>query len=82
METTTVRVRRATQEKLKKLSSTEHVTITDLIDKLVKEHERSFWEGFEDEAMAFLDKDESKARRTFEGALGDGIGRREKSKKR
>ncbi len=82
METTTVRVHKATQERLKKLSSTEHVTITDLIDKLVNEHERSFWKGFEDEATAFLDKEESKARKTFEGALGDGIARQEKSKKR
>ena len=75
METTTVRVNKRTQERLKKLSSSEHVTITQLIDKLVNEHERSFWKGFEDEAKAFLDKGETKARRTFEGALGDGIDR-------
>jgi len=75
METTTVRVHKRTQERLKKLSSTEHVTITNLIDKLVDEHERFFWTGFEDEARAFLDKDEAKARKTFEGALGDGIDR-------
>jgi len=75
METTTVRVHRTTQERLKKLSSSEHVTITELIDKLVDEHERSFWKGFEDEAKAFLDKGEAKARKTFERALSDGIDR-------
>ena len=42
METTTVRVHKATQEKLKKISSSERVSITDLIDRLVEEHERSF----------------------------------------
>jgi len=73
METTTVRVRKITQEKLKKLSMTEHVSITELIDKLVEERERSFWKGFEDEAEAFLDKEERKTRKTFEGALGDGL---------
>ncbi len=75
METTTVRVHKTTQERLKKLSVAEHVTITELVDKLVDEHERFFWKGFEDEAKAFLDKEEVKARRTFEGALGDGIER-------
>lgn len=73
METTTVRVRKITQERLKKLSASEHVSITELIDKLVEERERSFWKGFEDEAEAFLDKEERKTRKTFEGALGDGL---------
>lgn len=73
METTTVRVRKITQERLKKLSTTEQVSITELIDKLVEERERSFWKGFEDEAEAFLDREERKTRKTFEGALGDGL---------
>lgn len=75
METTTLRVHKATQIRLKKLSAAEHVTITELIEKLVDEHERLFWKGFEDEAKSFLDKGETKARKTFEGALGDGIDR-------
>lgn len=75
METTTVRVHKTTQERLKKLSVAEHVTITELVDKLVDEHERFFWKGFEDEAKTFLDKEETKARKTFEVASGDGIER-------
>ncbi len=75
METTTVRVHKTTQERLKKISSTEHVSITELIDKLVEDHERSFWKGFEDEAKAFLCKEETMARKSFEGALGDAIDR-------
>lgn len=75
METTTVRVHKTTQERLKRLSASEHVTITELLDKLVDEHERSFWKGFDDEAKAFLDRNEAKARKTFEGALGDGVER-------
>lgn len=39
METTTVRVHEITQERLKKISSTEQVSITELIDKMVEEHE-------------------------------------------
>ncbi|MEK6725592.1 MAG: hypothetical protein AABY54_03455 [Deltaproteobacteria bacterium] len=68
METTTVRVHKITQERLKKISSAEHVSITELIDKLVEEHEKSFWKGFEDEARAFLSKEETKARNSFEGS--------------
>ena len=75
METTTVRVHKTTQERLKKLSSAENVTITDLVDRLVDEHERFFWKCFEDEANAFLDKEELKVREIFEGASGDGIER-------
>jgi len=73
METTTVRVHKKTQEKLKKISSSEHVSITELIDRLVEEHERSFWKGFENEAVTFLDKEEKKSRKSFEGVLGDGL---------
>ena len=73
METTTVRVHKTTQKKLKKISSSEHVSITELIDQLVEEHERSFWRGFEDEAVTFLDKEEKRSRKSFEGVLGDGL---------
>jgi hypothetical protein len=73
METTTLRVHKTTQEKLKKLSATERLSMMQLIDKLIEEHETSFWKGFENEATAFLDKEESNARKTFEGALGDGL---------
>jgi hypothetical protein len=73
METTTVRVHKTTQEKLKKISLSERVSITELIDHLVEEHERSFWRGFEDEAVTFLDKEERKSRKTFEGVLGDDL---------
>lgn len=73
METTTVRVHKTTQAKLKKISSSERVSITELIDQLVEEHERSFWRGFEDEAVTFLDKEENKSRKIFEGVLGDGL---------
>ena len=65
METTTVRVYKTTREKLKKISSSEHVSITELIDQLVEEHERSFWRGFEDEAVTFLDKEEKKITKIF-----------------
>lgn len=75
METTTVRVHKTTHEKLKKLSTTEQLSITELIDKLAAEHELSFWKGFGDEARGFLDKEERKARKTFEGVLRDGLAR-------
>lgn len=54
METTTLRVHKATQIKLKRLSAAEDVTITELIDKVVNEYERLFWKGFDDEAKGFL----------------------------
>lgn len=73
METTTLRVHKTTQAKLKKLSSTERLSIMQLIDKLVEEHAASFWRGFENEAALCLDKEERKARRTFEGPLGDAL---------
>lgn len=49
------------------------MSITELIDQLVAEHERSFWRGFEDEAVTFLDKQERRSRKSFEGVLGDGL---------
>jgi len=75
METTTLRVHKTTQVRLKKLSAMEHLTMTDLVDRLVDEHERRFWTGFDEEAKQCLDKKEAKARKVFEGALGDGIDR-------
>lgn len=81
METTTLRVHKATQSRLKKISAAEHISITELVDKLVDEHERSFWKGFKEESMAFLGKEETKTRKTFEKALGDGIEIRKSSKK-
>ncbi len=75
METTTVRVRKPTQERLKKLSADERISIADVINKLIDEHEKSFWKRFDEEAKAFLDKEESKTRKTFEKILGDGLER-------
>ena len=73
MQTTTVRVREQTREKLKKISGIEKVSITDLLDKLVKEYEKSFWEGFDNEAEAFLNKKELKLRTIFEKTMKDGF---------
>lgn len=73
METTTVRVHKRTQEKLKKISGAEKISVIKLIDKLINEHEKSFWKGFKEEANAFLDKEEIKTRKTFEKALKDGL---------
>ncbi len=73
METTTIRVRKPSREKLKKISTDEGVSITELIDKLIDEHERSFWKGFNEEAKAFLDREEKKTRKTFERSLRDGL---------
>ena len=81
METTTLRVRKTTQAILKKISTAEHISITGLVDKLVDEYERSFWKGFEEESTVFLDKEETKTRKTFEKALGDGIETRKAAKK-
>lgn len=81
METTTLRVRKTTQTRLKKISTAEHISITDLVDKLVDEHERSFWKGFEEESVVFLDKEETKTRKIFEKALGEGIETRKAAKK-
>ncbi len=73
METTTVRIYKQTQKKLKKISVHENVSIVELLDKLIKEHEKSFWHGFDDETKFFLDKEEIKARKTFEKVLKDGL---------
>lgn len=73
METTTLRVRKTTQSRLKKISTAEHISIMELVDKLVDEHERSFWKGFEEETISFLNKEEVKTRKTFENAVEDGL---------
>lgn len=70
METTTLRVHKTTQSKLKKISAAEHISIMELVDKLVDEHERSFWKEFDEESIVFLDKEEAQARKTFENAYG------------
>ena len=76
MKTTTLRVLKTTQARLKKISTAEHISIMELVGKLVDEHERSFWKGFEEESISFLDKEEIKTRKAFENTLGDGIGTR------
>ncbi|MFO0793378.1 MAG: hypothetical protein U0586_04865 [Candidatus Brocadiaceae bacterium] len=81
METTTLRVRKTTQLRLKKISAVEHISITELVDKLVDEHEKSFWKGFDEESTVFLDKEETKTRKIFEKVLGDGIEIRKAAKK-
>ncbi len=73
METTTVRVRKTTQKKLRQLSVASDLRIADVIDRLVTEQKKSFWEGFEDEAKSFLDKGERRLRKSYEGALSDGL---------
>jgi hypothetical protein len=73
--TTTLRVHKTTQIRLKQLSAAKQVTITDLVDRLVDEHASTFWKGFNEEAKKCLNKGESKSRKTFEGALGDCIDR-------
>lgn len=81
METTTLRVRKSTQSRLKKISASEHISITELIDKLVAEHERSFWKGFDEESTVFLDNEEKKTREIYEKTLGDGVETRKATKK-
>ncbi len=73
METTTVRVHKQTQAKLKKLSADTNASITDLIDRLIEEHGKSFWRGFDEEAKTFLDSKERKTRKAFERVSGDGL---------
>jgi len=46
MQTTTVRVSKPTQKKLKKLSADAGISITNLIDRLLEEQRSSFWKGF------------------------------------
>lgn len=81
METTTLRVHKTTQSRLKKISAAERISITDLIEKLVDEHERSFWKGFDEESTVFLDKEEITTRKIFDKAVGDGIETRKTAQK-
>lgn len=73
MEATTIRVSKQTQKRLKKISGAEHISIVKLIDKLVNEHEKSFWKDFDGEAKEYLDKEEMRTRKTFGKVLKDGI---------
>ncbi len=73
METTTVRVKKKTQERLKKLAAANRISVTELVEKLVTRHGKSFWDGFDGEAGKALDKREKKARKGFEGTLKDGL---------
>jgi len=72
-ETTTVRVREETRVRLKKISAMEKISMTELLDRLVNEHEKSFWDGFDREAEANLSREEKKARKIFERTLKDGL---------
>ncbi len=69
--TTTVRVKKSTRERLKKLAAAGKVSITKLLEELVVRHEKSFWDGFNDEALHVLNKSEKKARKMFERVLKD-----------
>ncbi|MBI4829464.1 MAG: hypothetical protein HY804_11770 [Nitrospinae bacterium] len=69
--TTTIRVRKKTRARLKKLSARSQMNVGALIDALLDRHEASFWDDFDREAKAFLDKDERRVRAAFEGVLKD-----------
>ncbi len=71
--TTTIRVKKSTRERLKKLAAAGRVSITKLLEELVARHEKSFWDGFNDEALHALNKSEKKTRKMFEKVLKDGL---------
>jgi predicted DNA-binding ribbon-helix-helix protein len=73
METTTVRVRKITQERLKKLSTTEHVSITELIDNLVEERERSFGKDLRRKLRNSSIRKKKKQEKLLKRVLGDGL---------
>jgi hypothetical protein len=73
MDTTTIRVSRSARAKLKMMAARERVSTTALIEKMIAEREKAFWEGFAEEAGKFLDSAEKKARRTFDATLADGL---------
>ena len=73
MDTTTIRVSRVARDKLKTLAARERVSASALIEKMIDEREKSFWEGFDEEAGKFMDSAEKKARRTFDATLADGL---------
>lgn len=68
---TTIRVRKKTRARLKKLSARSQMSAGALIEALLDRHEASFWDDFNREAKAFLDKNERRVRATFEGVLKD-----------
>ncbi len=71
--TTTVRVREETRVRLRKISAMEKISMTELLNRLVDEHEKSFWDGFDREAETHLSREEKKARKVFEKTLKDGL---------
>lgn len=73
VETTTVRVTKQTRQKLKKLAADSGLSVTEVVARLVKRHEKGFWEGFDEEAAKPPTVAERKARRTFEPVLTDGL---------
>lgn len=73
MDTTTIRVSRSARDKLKTLAARERVSASALIEKMIAEREKSFWEGFDEEAGKFMDSAEKKGRRAFDGTLADGL---------
>ncbi|MBF0634050.1 MAG: hypothetical protein HQK85_05310 [Nitrospinae bacterium] len=73
MDTTTIRVSRAARDKLKTMAARERVSASALIENMIAEREKSFWEGFDEEAGKFMDSSEKKARRIFEATIADGL---------
>lgn len=73
MDTTTIRVSRSARAKLKMMAARERVSASALIEKMITEREKAFWEGFGEEVGKFLDSAEKKARRTFDATLADGL---------
>lgn len=73
MDTTTIRVSRSARAKLKIMAARERVSASALIEKMIAEREKAFWEGFGEEAGKFLDSAEKKTRKTFDGTLADGL---------
>ena len=73
MDTTTIRVSREARAKLKIMAAKERVSASALIEKMIAEREKAFWDGFSEEADKFMDSAEKKARRTFNGTLTDGL---------
>ena len=73
MDTTTIRVSRSARDRLKMMAARERVSASALIETMISEREKAFWEGFDEEAGEFLDSGEKKARKAFDGTLADGL---------
>ena len=73
MNSTTIRVSKETRAKLKKISAEKRISLAALVDELVEEREKRFWEGFGEEAKARLSPTERAQRAIFDGALKDGL---------